>query len=310
MTAERTIRAGRGGAGRAGGAADRARRDAAPAPGARRLRARHAARAPPPALKRYGQNHLVDRRHPAGHRRAWPPCRPTTSCSRSAPPTAAHAAAAGARAASCTPSRSTAASPGARAARRRPPSLRVHLGDALRATSRTLDPAPTALVANLAYNIAIPLLMTSIAGSAEPDAAGRSWCRRSSPTASSRRRDQALRGGLGAHAARLPPASSPQRCRARCSRRAARRLGFVVFVPCASRPPPGRRGTARDAGRRGAASARRYAALVRRPPSASAARCSPTRSPGAAHAGRALTRDEVRRALEASTSRRRRGPRS
>ena len=43
------------------------------------------------------------------------------------------------------------------------PTLRVHEGDALKADLASLDPAPTALVANLAYNIAIPLVMTSIA---------------------------------------------------------------------------------------------------------------------------------------------------
>ena len=42
--------------------------------------------------------------------------------------------------------------------------LRLHPGDALRADLTALDPPPTALVANLAYNIAIPLIMTSIAG--------------------------------------------------------------------------------------------------------------------------------------------------
>ena len=42
--------------------------------------------------------------------------------------------------------------------------LRVHPGDALKQDLAGLDPAPTALVANLAYNIAIPLIMTSIAG--------------------------------------------------------------------------------------------------------------------------------------------------
>jgi 16S rRNA (adenine1518-N6/adenine1519-N6)-dimethyltransferase len=40
--------------------------------------------------------------------------------------------------------------------------LRVHWGDALRADLRTLDPPPTALVANLAYNIAIPLVMRTL----------------------------------------------------------------------------------------------------------------------------------------------------
>ena len=42
--------------------------------------------------------------------------------------------------------------------------LRVHPGDALKQDLAALDPAPTALVANLAYNIAIPLIMTTIAG--------------------------------------------------------------------------------------------------------------------------------------------------
>ena len=43
--------------------------------------------------------------------------------------------------------------------------LRVHPGDALKQDLAALDPAPTALVANLAYNIAIPLIMTTVAGS-------------------------------------------------------------------------------------------------------------------------------------------------
>ena len=42
--------------------------------------------------------------------------------------------------------------------------LAVHPGDALKQDLATLDPPPTALVANLAYNIAIPLIMTTIAG--------------------------------------------------------------------------------------------------------------------------------------------------
>jgi 16S rRNA (adenine1518-N6/adenine1519-N6)-dimethyltransferase len=40
--------------------------------------------------------------------------------------------------------------------------LQVHWGDALRADLRTLNPPPTALVANLAYNIAIPLIMRTL----------------------------------------------------------------------------------------------------------------------------------------------------
>jgi 16S rRNA (adenine1518-N6/adenine1519-N6)-dimethyltransferase len=42
--------------------------------------------------------------------------------------------------------------------------LRVHLADALRSPLAELEPPPTALVANLAYNIAIPLLMRTITG--------------------------------------------------------------------------------------------------------------------------------------------------
>jgi 16S rRNA (adenine1518-N6/adenine1519-N6)-dimethyltransferase len=40
--------------------------------------------------------------------------------------------------------------------------LSLHRGDALKSDLAALDPAPTALVANLAYNIAIPLIMTTI----------------------------------------------------------------------------------------------------------------------------------------------------
>ena len=42
--------------------------------------------------------------------------------------------------------------------------LIVHPDDALKQDLAALDPAPTALVANLAFNIAIPLIMTTIAG--------------------------------------------------------------------------------------------------------------------------------------------------
>ncbi len=44
------------------------------------------------------------------------------------------------------------------------PHLRLHAGDALKADLAALEPAPTAVVANLAYNIAIPVIMTTIAG--------------------------------------------------------------------------------------------------------------------------------------------------
>ena len=44
------------------------------------------------------------------------------------------------------------------------PRLVLHVGDALKADLGALEPPPTAVVANLAYNIAIPLIMTTIAG--------------------------------------------------------------------------------------------------------------------------------------------------
>jgi 16S rRNA (adenine1518-N6/adenine1519-N6)-dimethyltransferase len=44
------------------------------------------------------------------------------------------------------------------------PRLVLHAGDALKADLGALEPPPTALVANLAYNIAIPLIMTTISG--------------------------------------------------------------------------------------------------------------------------------------------------
>ncbi len=44
------------------------------------------------------------------------------------------------------------------------PGLCLHAGDALKADLAALDPPPTALVANLAYNIAIPLIMTTVLG--------------------------------------------------------------------------------------------------------------------------------------------------
>lgn len=40
--------------------------------------------------------------------------------------------------------------------------LRLHVGDAMRAPLAALEPPPTALVANLAYNIALPLIVTSL----------------------------------------------------------------------------------------------------------------------------------------------------
>lgn len=42
------------------------------------------------------------------------------------------------------------------------PGLRLYLGDALKARLDELEPPPDALVANLAYNIAIPLVMTTV----------------------------------------------------------------------------------------------------------------------------------------------------
>lgn len=44
------------------------------------------------------------------------------------------------------------------------PRLVLHAGDALKADLTVLDPPPTAVVANLAYNIAIPVIMTTVTG--------------------------------------------------------------------------------------------------------------------------------------------------
>ena len=89
---------------------------------------------------------------------------PTTSSWRSARPTACSRGPCSSARAWCTRSRSTAAGcRGSRGWRRRSPRLVLHAGDALKADLAALDPPPTALVANLAYNIAIPLIMTTIA---------------------------------------------------------------------------------------------------------------------------------------------------
>ena len=76
------------------------------------------------------------------------------------------------------------------------PRLVLHAGDALKADLGALDPPPTALVANLAYNIAIPLIMTTIAELPSvrrwavmvqrSSASGCSPCRRPRPTRPSR----------------------------------------------------------------------------------------------------------------------------
>jgi 16S rRNA (adenine1518-N6/adenine1519-N6)-dimethyltransferase len=42
------------------------------------------------------------------------------------------------------------------------PSVHVHMADALKTDLGSLDPSPTAMVANLAYNIAIPLIVRSL----------------------------------------------------------------------------------------------------------------------------------------------------
>ena len=84
------------------------------------------------------------------------------------------------------------------------PRFVVHAGDALKADLGTLEPPPTALVANLAYNIAIPLIMTTIAELPSV----RRWAvmvQREARRAPVRRAlHQGLLGGLGAHAAGLP----------------------------------------------------------------------------------------------------------
>jgi 16S rRNA (adenine1518-N6/adenine1519-N6)-dimethyltransferase len=45
----------------------------------------------------------------------------------------------------------------------RPDNLTVHRADALRITAAELDPAPTALVANLPYNVAVPVVLNLLA---------------------------------------------------------------------------------------------------------------------------------------------------
>jgi 16S rRNA (adenine1518-N6/adenine1519-N6)-dimethyltransferase len=49
------------------------------------------------------------------------------------------------------------------AARSDPAKLTVHLADALRVKAAQFDPAPTALVANLPYNVAVPVVLTLLA---------------------------------------------------------------------------------------------------------------------------------------------------
>ncbi|SDT76270.1 16S rRNA (adenine(1518)-N(6)/adenine(1519)-N(6))-dimethyltransferase RsmA [Actinoplanes derwentensis] len=44
------------------------------------------------------------------------------------------------------------------------PHLTVHLADALRVTAELFDPAPTMLVANLPYNVAVPVVLNLLAG--------------------------------------------------------------------------------------------------------------------------------------------------
>jgi 16S rRNA (adenine1518-N6/adenine1519-N6)-dimethyltransferase len=56
-----------------------------------------------------------------------------------------------------------AALPATVAARGNPEKLTVHLGDALRIKAAQLDPAPTALVANLPYNVAVPVVLNLLA---------------------------------------------------------------------------------------------------------------------------------------------------
>ena len=116
-------------------------------------------------MRRYGQNHLVDKNilHAIVDQAAGRPRRrrPRGRGRRRA----AHAAHARARARWSTPSRSTAAGcRGSQELAATDPRLVLHAGDALKADLGALDPPPTAIVANLAYNIAIPLIMTTISG--------------------------------------------------------------------------------------------------------------------------------------------------
>ena len=120
------------------------------------------------------------------------------------------------------------------------PRLVLHAGDALKADLAALDPPPTALVANLAYNIAIPLIMTTIAELPSV----RRWAvmvqRELGERLFAVPLDQGLRGRLGAHAAGLPAREGAAGARLRVPPAPARGVELRHL-----RAPRGRGATAR-----------------------------------------------------------------
>jgi len=176
------------------------------------------------------------------------------------------------------------------------PNLTVHSGDALKQNLAALDPPPTALVANLAYNIAIPLIMTTIAGlpqlsrwavMVQKELGDRLFAAPSTKA-------YAAVSVLAQLACRreevraVPPAAFRPQPRVESS--------FITFV----RRPPAAAGTAAAVGEAPPLTAAEYAAmdqLVRRAFSQRRKVLTNTVA-GAARAGVTLSRDDVLRALE------------
>ena len=117
----------------------------------------------PPAAKRFGQHHLVDRGTLAAilELAAVEPGDVVLEVGAAGGLLTRHLAQQAAHVHAFEIDRRFAAELLALAAAR--PTVSVYIGDAMKAPLMELEPAPTALVANLAYSIAIPLIMTTIA---------------------------------------------------------------------------------------------------------------------------------------------------
>ena len=112
------------------------------------------------------------------------------------------------------------------------------LVDALRCRLADLDPAPTALVANLAYNIAVPLHHAHDRQGCPACGAGPSCCSASSPSGSSRRRAPRPTRPCRCWSSSRASSRRSARCRARSSAPQPRvDSAFVTFTR--SRPLPG-----------------------------------------------------------------------
>jgi 16S rRNA (adenine1518-N6/adenine1519-N6)-dimethyltransferase len=161
--------------------------------------------------------------------------------------------------------------------------LRLHLGDALREPLGELDPAPTALVANLAFNIAIPLLMTTIAGLPSVER----WAVML---------QKELADRLFALPRSKPYAAVSVLTQLACRERARRAVPRTVFAP-----PPRVDSAFVVFERRDDWPRDRWPGLQALVRTAFGQRRKMLANSlgGAAHAGRTLTRDEVRRALQA-----------